>query len=75
MQETIHHIHSSLPTLFSLLCKLLGEVLNEVTNTLFPNAHSNCSGGKISCYCYRECLKYLYSICAFEFIFGLENPY
>jgi hypothetical protein len=46
MQTTLHLPQSSLSTFFSWLCGFWGEALNDITNTLLPNDHSNCNGDK-----------------------------
>jgi hypothetical protein len=74
MQESLHLLQSSLSTPFSWLCGFWGEALDEVANTLLPNDHSNCSGGKSSCCYYKDFLTYSSSPCASVFVVGLEKP-
>jgi hypothetical protein len=74
MQGNLHHIYSSISTLFSSLNDLWVQALDEVTNTFLPNVHSTCKDGKSSCCCYREYITCSSSPHASKFIVGLENP-
>jgi len=73
MQTTLNLPKSSLSTFFSWLCGFWGEALNDITNTLLPNDHSNCNGDKSSWRCGMDYLIWSSFSHASKFSVGLEK--